>query len=310
MARARQIKPTFFMHEVVASLSHFTRLYWIGLWTLADREGRLEYRPLRIKAQLFPYEDADIERSTSELESKGFVQRRKFSDGRTILYIVNWSKHQKPHQNEARSEFPPLDEGLEPLGEALASLDDALALEPRTLNLEPRTLNTESPLPSEGDHERVDPKADSPGGDPPDVPLQVVESWNTITSGKLPKAKLTTKRRDLIRTRVKEDGWLDDFKAACAYVVKSAFHLGQNDRGWVATLDYLLQAGKATELAEKSTAPIPQGAPNGRTHHRTATDQAFLRDLAERDARRAAEQRQPQPLLEADDELQTMFLPH
>ena len=141
MARARQIKPTFFMHEVVAGLSPMVRLYWIGLWTLADRAGRLEYRPMRIKAQLFPYEDINIDEATLVLESKGFVQRCKFEDGLVVLYIRNWEKHQRPHQNESQSELPPMVEGLAPL-------EQALALEPCILNLEPITLNLEPITPA------------------------------------------------------------------------------------------------------------------------------------------------------------------
>jgi len=32
------------------------RLLYPGLWMLADREGRLEDRPLRIKAEILPYD--------------------------------------------------------------------------------------------------------------------------------------------------------------------------------------------------------------------------------------------------------------
>ena len=136
MARARQIKPTFFMHEVVAGLPAMVRLYWIGLWTLADRSGRVDFRPMRVKAQIFPYEDFNVEEATLLLESKGFAQRCKFENGLTVLYICNWEKHQRPHQNESQSELPPMDE-------ALAPLEQALVLEPCILNLEPRTLNLE-----------------------------------------------------------------------------------------------------------------------------------------------------------------------
>ena len=54
MARARNIKPGLFSNEVIAELPAFDRLLFIGLWCLADREGRLEDRPKRIKMELFP----------------------------------------------------------------------------------------------------------------------------------------------------------------------------------------------------------------------------------------------------------------
>ena len=49
MARARNIKPGFFKNEFLAEMPCEVRLLFIGLWTLADREGRLEDRPKRIK---------------------------------------------------------------------------------------------------------------------------------------------------------------------------------------------------------------------------------------------------------------------
>ena len=61
MPRIRYLKPCFFKDEDIASLPHQTRLLYQGLWVLADKEGRLEDRPKRIKAEIFPYEEIDIE---------------------------------------------------------------------------------------------------------------------------------------------------------------------------------------------------------------------------------------------------------
>ena len=41
MARARNIKPGFFRNADLAELTFEARLLFIGLWTLADSEGRL-----------------------------------------------------------------------------------------------------------------------------------------------------------------------------------------------------------------------------------------------------------------------------
>lgn len=85
---------------------------------------------------------------------------------------------------------------------------------------------------------------------------RVVETWNRITGGKLPRvAKVTSKRERVIKARLKEQGWLEDFETACAYVSESDFYLGKNDRGWTATIDFLLRPNKAAELAEKSSVP-------------------------------------------------------
>jgi hypothetical protein len=122
---------------------------------------------------------------------------------------------------------------------------------------------------------------------------EVVTIWNELTQGKLPHAKSSLNRQKVIQTRLKEPGWLPDFRAACAYLAETPWYTGHNDRQWVATIDFALQAGKATELAEKATQQAPQsvGALNHGNvqHHRTATDQRYIDQLAARDERRARE---------------------
>ena len=41
MARTRSIKPSFFDNEILGDLPPLTRLLFIGLWGIADREGQM-----------------------------------------------------------------------------------------------------------------------------------------------------------------------------------------------------------------------------------------------------------------------------
>ncbi len=109
--RARNIKPGFFKNEYLAELSPFARLLFIGLWLMADKEGRLEYRPKRIKAELLPYDSVEIEKLLDELcnahdDSCKFVSRYEV-DGCQFLFIHKFVEHQNPHKNEKESIFPP-----------------------------------------------------------------------------------------------------------------------------------------------------------------------------------------------------------
>ena len=106
MARARNIKPGFFKNEELADLPAEVRLLFIGLWTLADREGRMEDRPKRIRAELFPFDGFDVESMLNQLQSSGFVVRYEFGGSR-FLQVVNFVKHQDPHYKEKASEIPP-----------------------------------------------------------------------------------------------------------------------------------------------------------------------------------------------------------
>lgn len=110
MSRARLIKPTFFTNETLAELPPYARLLFIGLWTLADREGLLEDRPKRIKAEVFPYETISVEPLLRRLHEAGFIVRYQ-SEGMSVIAIPSFLRHQKPHQREAASELPKADLG-------------------------------------------------------------------------------------------------------------------------------------------------------------------------------------------------------
>jgi hypothetical protein len=105
MARARNIKPGFFVNEDLIELPPLTRLLFIGLWTIADREGRLEDRPKRIKVQLMPGDNCDPEQMLNELQSKKFITRYVIGN-QSFIQIDNFSQHQNPHVKEPGSTIP------------------------------------------------------------------------------------------------------------------------------------------------------------------------------------------------------------
>lgn len=105
MARIRSIKPDFFLNDDLADLPPLTRLFLIGLWTQADREGRLQDRPKRLKPQLVPYDDCDVDAMLSDLERLGFIVRYQV-EGQALIQVVNFLKHQAPHYKEVPSVLP------------------------------------------------------------------------------------------------------------------------------------------------------------------------------------------------------------
>jgi hypothetical protein len=112
MARTRSIKPSFFKNEYLAECEPMARLLFIGLWTLADSQGRMEFRPLRIKAELFPYENCDILGLLKQLADKGFVRAYESGDVR-VLEIPTFGDHQRCHPDERDEGLPPPDESAE-----------------------------------------------------------------------------------------------------------------------------------------------------------------------------------------------------
>lgn len=105
MARARNIKPSFFLNEDIVELSCEARLLFIGLWTLADREGRLENRPKKIKMSLFPADDINVSEQLSNISKYGFIELYN-ADDTDVIQITNFVKHQTPHGLEKDSELP------------------------------------------------------------------------------------------------------------------------------------------------------------------------------------------------------------
>jgi hypothetical protein len=155
MSRTRLIKPALFENEILGQMPGDTVLCFAGLWCLADREGRLEDRPMRIKAKLFPYRNVNVEESLKQLSEGGFLIRYQIEKD-AFIQIVNFDKHQNPHRAEQASVIPPLKNLPTKDG---ASTDQGQTTDSRcralTLNLIPSpntlTLNPSSPHGESGD---------------------------------------------------------------------------------------------------------------------------------------------------------------
>lgn len=105
MSRARNIKPGFFKNDLLAECSPLARILFVGLWCEADREGRLEDRVKRIKAECLPYDDCDVSVLLDELDARGFICRYEAAGSRYIA-IPEFTKHQNPHCKEQASSIP------------------------------------------------------------------------------------------------------------------------------------------------------------------------------------------------------------
>ena len=106
MARARNIKPAIMDNEDLADLEPLTRLLFIYLWMLADRDGRMEDRPKRIAAQALPYDrSADVEAMLCNLHKSGFINRYE-AGGVAVIQISAFLKHQTPHGTEKDGVLP------------------------------------------------------------------------------------------------------------------------------------------------------------------------------------------------------------
>lgn len=105
MSRARNIKPGFFKNDVLAECDPLARILFAGLWCEADREGRLEDRPKRLKAEYLCYDDCDVDALLDQLSNGGFILRYAVGNCKYIQ-VLEFKKHQNPHVKEAASTIP------------------------------------------------------------------------------------------------------------------------------------------------------------------------------------------------------------
>jgi hypothetical protein len=103
--RARNIKPGIFKNEILGAADPLYTLVFQGLWLLADREGRLEDRPVRIRGELFPYRSIDLEPFLVWLTENEFICRYSVA-GNSYIQINRFHKHQNPHKTEKPSVIP------------------------------------------------------------------------------------------------------------------------------------------------------------------------------------------------------------
>lgn len=221
--RARSIKPGVCDNELLGTADPFCTLLFERLWMMADREGRLEDRPLRIKAKAFPYrEGLDIEALLNWLHDKGFIQR--YTAGDRYIQICKFSEHQKPHQNEKASIIPAPSE--QPKKEESTTKEPSqhnqgtkhLALTPSSLTPDSGLLTADRLMvPSEPVAQKRDGSAAE----------RVFEHWKR--EHKHPKAVLDGKRKRAIEQMLK----LYDEATLCQSIsgyLNSPHHMGQNDQ--------------------------------------------------------------------------------
>lgn len=110
MARIRSVKPEFFDDPDIGQLSPEAALVFVGIWTQADRQGRLIDDPRRLKVRLRPFSSCDFDAILVELVNAGFVIRYQSEDGSRLLQVRTFAKHQRCHRDEKDSVLPaPID---------------------------------------------------------------------------------------------------------------------------------------------------------------------------------------------------------
>lgn len=110
MARIRNIKPAFFKDSELFDAETETglplRVAYAGLWTIADRKGRFQWRPREIKTDVLPYDNVDMAAVLAALVKCQKIFNYKAAGG-DYGFIPKFEQHQFINKNEAQSVIPP-----------------------------------------------------------------------------------------------------------------------------------------------------------------------------------------------------------
>lgn len=229
MARKRMIDPNIWQSEDFSKLSTLAKLVFIGLFSLADDEGRGRCNPVYLKSTLFPYEEgirsADIDKTLSEISSNMSVVFYS-CDGSSYYSLYNWNTWQKIDR-PSESKIPEYNKKVMQRLFVEDSTNVRRAFDP---NKNKKRIE---------DNKKIKEENRS----------KVVEIYNTYCTNLPQVQKLTDKRNKSIDNFLKEFS-IEQFEQICKIANTSEFLKGNNDRKWKADFDFIMRSDKATAILE------------------------------------------------------------
>lgn len=227
MARKRMVDPSIWQSEDFSKLSTLAKLVFIGLFSLADDEGRGRANPMYLKSSLFPYNEdlrsADIEKTLSEISSNMSVVFYS-CDGSSYYSLLSWYSFQRIDKPTS-SQLPAFDENNK---EILRLFVEGSPKPPRGL----------PPKRKEENIKEIKEKRN-----------KVKDIYNTNCPNLPQIQKLTDKRNKAIDKFIKEFTE-EQFEQICKIANSTDFLIGKNKEGWKADFDFLMRIDKATSVLE------------------------------------------------------------
>jgi hypothetical protein len=105
MARIRSIHPGLTSDEAYMSMSMVAKAAWTPLWMQCDDHGIFEWKPVVLKALIFPADNVNFTEVLAELEGLGCIRKIDIG-GRPHGVVRNFAKYQRP-KNPSYRHFKP-----------------------------------------------------------------------------------------------------------------------------------------------------------------------------------------------------------
>jgi hypothetical protein len=177
----------------------------------------------------------------TELEDAGYLTRTRVQDDKGRFSDVVYDIFETPNQNDEESEE---NQGFEPCAQKRhvdeRHVEDAHVEEGTQLNT---ILTNNTKLTN---RERVEREPEESTAEA----KELIEEYNSICGEKLPKAiQITAKRKRAIKARLKTYSRADLIKVF-SLANESNFLCGDNDRGWKADIDWLLNENNMIKVLE------------------------------------------------------------
>ena len=204
--RSRIIKPELFQNKKLGRAGQGVSFHFVGLWIIADREGRLINEPDLIKGLLYPFikkvTPEKIIIMTNKLVELGFVY--SYSDGEDdYLWIPTFTEHQTIHKHEAQSIIPQYTKDLEVMSS----------------NVDTSTVNVSSSTCSSTSTSTITSTSISTSTSEGDIPFKdIIEHLNYCANTKYKYE--SKKTQSLISARWNEGVRLEDFRYVHAVKVE------------------------------------------------------------------------------------------
>lgn len=227
MARKRMIDPSIWQSEDFGKLSNLAKIVFIGLFSLADDEGRGRANPMYLKSNLFPYNEdmrsADIEKALLEISSNMSVIFYS-CDGSSYYSLLSWYTFQKM-EKPTNSKLPAFDENSKEIHRLFAEAS-------------PKGSRPVVPKRKEDNRKEKEEKRN-----------EIKDIYNSVCT-KLPQVQKLTEKRNKSIDNFLKDFSIEQFEGICKIANVSEFLIGNNDRNWKADFDFLMRTDKATAILE------------------------------------------------------------
>lgn len=227
MARKRMIDPSIWQSEDFGKLSNLAKIVFIGLFSLADDEGRGRANPMYLKSNLFPYNEdmrsADIEKALLEISSNMSVIFYS-CDGSSYYSLLSWYTFQKI-EKPTNSKLPAFDENSKEIYRLFAEAS-------------PKGSRPVVPKRKEDNRKEKEEKRN-----------EIKDIYNSVCT-KLPQVQKLTEKRNKAIDKFLEEFTEEQFKNICEIANSTDFLIGENDNGWKADFDFLMKTDKATNVLE------------------------------------------------------------